>query len=393
VTRLWHSEADMAAVRDNEFVVDSGWDVWLWDADGGRCLDAAAGLCGANIGHGRHEMAQAIAAQLWRVESGSVLGDIATGPAVELAERLAERAPMPEARVLLTSCGETGTAAAAALARRYWAESGEPGRTHILARTAAAPSSVDAAAHAIAALGNERVAAFVVDPILAADGVHPPAHGYIEDLTQLLRDTGVLLIADAVVGGFGPLGTSFGIERWAVEPDMVVVGESVTSGYLPLGGVLVGERVAEPFWSTPGGPVFRHGPASGGHVASCAAALKNLEILDDEGLLGRAEELEDELRDALEPLRAHPLVAEVRGGAGTLAAVELDPILLAVRPGAPADVHRLARDRGVLVRPLATSIGVAPPLTAKTCHLSRVADALADSADELWGLARSGRRE
>jgi putrescine---pyruvate transaminase len=357
--------AGMAAVRGDEFVVDSGWDVWLWDADRRRCLDAATGLCGANIGHGRHEIAQAISVQLWRVETAHH----PTEPALELARRLAERAPMPAARVLLTSSGETAGVAAGALARRYWSESGESERRHVVTARHLGHDSLEAAAHAIEALGAGSVAAFVVDPVLGAAGVHTPLAGYLEDLAALLRDAGVLLIADAVIAGFGRLGTWFGIERWPVEPDMIVFGESVTGGYLPLGGVLVGARVAAAGWRDDG--------AAGGHAACCAAALKTIEIMEDEGLVYRGRELEDELDEAIAPLRAHPLVAGVRSGVGTLAAVELDPVV------APSDVHRLARDRGVLVRPLATSIAVAPPLTATPAHFRLIAGALAEALGEL----------
>jgi putrescine aminotransferase len=357
--------ASIAPVLD-EFVVDSGWDVWLWDADRRRCLDAAAGLCGANIGHGRHEMAQAISAQLWRVESAQH----PTEPALELAERLAARAPMPTGRVLLTSCGETGVAAAGALARRYLAEAGEPERQHVLVARRLGHDSPEAAARAIEVLGADRVAAFVVDPILGAGGVRAQPARYLEDLASRLRDTGVLLVADAGISGFGRLGTWFGIDRWPVEPDMVVFGESVTGGYLPLGGVLVGADVAAA--SAGCGDAV-----AGGHAASCAAALKTIEILEGERLLERGRELEDELHEALAPLRAHPLVSAVRGGVGTVAGIELDAL------AAPSRVQRLARERGVLVNPLATSIAVAPPLTATRVHFRRIAAALAEALDEL----------
>jgi putrescine aminotransferase len=192
----------MAAVRGDEFVVDSGWDVWLWDADGRRCLDAAGGLCCANIGHGRHEIAQAISVQLWDVETAHH----PTETARALVGRLAERAPMAGARVLLTSSGETAAAAAAELARRHWAEAGEPERRHVLT-----------AGHAgddLDALGGGGVAAVVVDPLRGATGIHAPPPGRLEQLAGRVRAAGALLIADASIAGFGRLGTWFGIERW-----------------------------------------------------------------------------------------------------------------------------------------------------------------------------------
>jgi putrescine aminotransferase len=343
-----------AALRDDEFVVDSGWDVWLWDADRRRCLDAAAGLCGANIGHGRHEIAQAISAQLWRVETAHH----PTEPARGLAAQLAERAPMPGARVLLTSSGETAAAAAAELARRHWADAGEPERRYVL--------SARHVGDDLDVLASGSVAAVVVDPLRWAAGVHAPPAGQLEELARRVRAAGALLIADASIAGFGRLGTWFGIERWPVTPDLVVFGESVTGGYLPLGGVLAGARVDGVASA-----------AAGGHAACCAAALKTIEILEGEGLLQRGREREHELEAALAPLADHPLVTRVRAGIGTMAEVELDPL------AAPSRVHRLARERGVLVRPLATTIAVAPPLTASPTHFRLVAAALGDALDEL----------
>jgi putrescine---pyruvate transaminase len=341
------------AVRRDEFVVDSGWDVWLWDADGRRCFDAAAGLCSANIGHGRHEIAQAISVQLWRVETAHH----PTEPARALVAQLAERAPMPGARVLLTSSGEAACAAAAELARRHWAEAGEPERRHVLS-----------ARHMGDDFGvlDSSVAAVVIDPLGCAGGMHAPPAGHLEALARRVRAAGALLIADASIAGFGRLGTWFGIERWPVTPDLVVFGESVTGGYLPLGGVLAGASVG-------GAPPA----AAGGHAACCAAALKTIEILEAEGLLHQGRDREHELEAALAPLAANPLVTGVRAGVGTVAEVELVPL------AAPSHVHRLARERGVLVRPLATSIAVAPPLTASPTHFRLVAAALGDALGEL----------
>jgi adenosylmethionine-8-amino-7-oxononanoate aminotransferase len=342
------------AVRDDEFVVDSGWDVWLWDADGRRCLDAAAGLCCANIGHGRHEIAQAISVQLWRVETAHH----PTEPARALAAQLAERAPMPAARVLLTSSGEAAAAAAAELARRHWAESGEPERRRVL--------NARDAGDDFDGLSGGSVAAVVVDPLRGAAGLHAPPAGRLEELARRVRAAGALLIADASIAGFGRLGTWFGIERWPVTPDLVVFGESVTGGYLPLGGVLAGARIRA---AAPA--------AAGGHAACCAAALKTIEILEGEHLLDRGRKLEQHLEAALSPLAAHPLVAAVRAGVGIVGDVELDPAV------APSQLERLARERGVLVHPLATSIAIAPPLTASPAHFHRVAAALGDALDEL----------
>ena len=133
-TRFWHPFADMGAVRGGEFVIERGEDVWVWDSEGKRYLDATASLWYANVGHGRPEIADAVAAQLAKIEAYSAFGDFATAPTLELAETLADRAPMPS-RVFLTSGGGDSIDVAAKLARRYWFELGQPERTLLVSRT------------------------------------------------------------------------------------------------------------------------------------------------------------------------------------------------------------------------------------------------------------------
>jgi putrescine aminotransferase len=404
-TRLWHPFADMGTVRHRELVIERGEDVWVWDSEGRRYLDATASLWYANVGHGRPEIAAAIAAQLSRIESYSGFSDFANRPALELANALVERAPMPS-RVFLVSGGGDAIDTAAKLARRYWYEHGAPERTVLISRTSGyhgthgfgtaiggipanregfgplfespqvAHDSLDAMREAIGRIGPERVAAVFVEPVIGAGGVYPPTEGYIEGVAGLCADTDVLLVIDAVICGFGRLGTWYGIERWDVEPDMITFAKGVTSGYLPLGGVIVSDRVAEPFWRAPGGPVLRHGPTYSGHATCCAAAIANIALLERDGLLERGREDEQALLDALSPLHRHEAVAEVRGGIGTLAAVELAADVLERDPTAVAAVVAAARQAGVLVRALARGIAVSPPLTAGIEHFALIAEAL-----------------
>jgi putrescine aminotransferase len=420
-TRLWHPFAEMGSVRSDEFVVERGEDVWIWDSSGRRYLDATASLWYANVGHGREEIAAAVSDQMRRLEAYSAFGDFATEPARRLARRLAELAPMPGARVFLGSGGGDAVETAAKLARRYWHEVGAPERVHLIGRTAGyhgthgygtALAGIDANRHGhgplleatsvvahdsvgaleaeLERLGPERVAAFFVEPVIGAGGVYPPSGGYIESVADLCRRTGVLLVVDSVICAFGRLGTWFGIERFGVEPDLILFAKGVTSGYLPLGGVVVSERIAEPFWR-PGAPAFRHGATYAGHPACCAAALANLAILEDEGLVPRGRDLEADLLAALAPLADHPLVAEVRGGVGTLAAVELDAELLADSLKAPIEVFRLVRERGVIVRPLGTALAVSPPLTATPEHFELVTEALGAALDEVHSRRSAGQ--
>jgi putrescine---pyruvate transaminase len=404
-TRLWHPFADMGSVRRGELVIERGEDVWVWDHDGNRYLDGTASLWYANVGHGRREIAEAVAAQMSKLEAYSTFGDLSNPPARELAATLADLAPMPS-RVFLVSGGGDAIDTAAKLARRYWYERGQPDRTLLISRTdgyhgthgfgtalAGIPAnrvgfgpqvetvqvphdSLEATEAAIEEAGAERVAAVFVEPVIGAGGLYPPLPGYIEGLAELCKRTGVLMVVDSVICGFGRLGTWFGIERWGVEPDLIVFAKGVTSGYLPLGGVIVSDEVAAPFWGEPGGPVFRHGPTYSAHASCCAAAIANIKLLAKDGLVERARELEQPLFDALNQFADRPVVGEVRGGIGLLSAVELATDVLDSDPGAVGKVTAAARSRGVLIRPLGRGVAVSPPLTVQDDHIAQIADAI-----------------
>ena len=402
---LWHPFADMGAVRHAELVIERGEDVWVWDTEGRRYLDATASLWYANVGHGRPEIAEAVAQQMARLETYSAFGDFANVPARQLAETLTDLAPMPS-RVFFGSGGGDAIDTAAKLARRYWFEVGQPDRTLLVSRTAGyhgthgfgtalagipanrhgfgpqvetvqvPHDSLEAVEAAIEREGADRVAAVFVEPVIGAGGVYPPMPGYLEGMAALCQRTGVLLVIDSVICGFGRLGTWFGIERWGIQPDMIVFAKGVTSGYLPLGGVLVSERVAEPFWQDSGGPVFRHGATYSAHASCCAAALANLTLLERDGLLERGRALEGALLEALQPLADSPLVAEVRGGVGLLVAVELSDEVRTRLPDSVARVTRAARQSGVLVRALGQGVAVSPPLTVQEEHFGLIAEAI-----------------
>ncbi len=404
-TRLWHPFADMGAVRHGEVIIDRGEGVWVWDRDGRRYLDATASLWYANVGHGRREITEAVTNQMSRLEAYSAFGDFATEPALELAAALTEVAPMPS-RVFFASGGGDAIDTAAKLARRYWFELGEPDRTVLVSRTGgyhgthgfgtalagipanragfgpqvetvqAPHDSLEAMEAAIEQVGAERVAAVFAEPVIGAGGVYPPLPGYLEGLSVLCERVGALLVIDSVICGFGRLGTWYGIERWNVSPSMIVFAKGVTSGYLPLGGVVVSDRVAEPFWRAPGGPVLRHGPTYAAHATCCAAGLANIGLLEREGLLERGRELEHVLLEALQPLEQHDAVAEVRGGVGLLSAIELTDDALERHPDAVARVVARAREQGVLVRGLGRAVAVSPPLIIEPEHFGVIAEAI-----------------
>jgi putrescine---pyruvate transaminase len=186
-------------------------------------------------------------------------------------------------------------------------------------------------------------------------------------------------VCDSVIAAFGRLGTWFGAERFGVRPDLLTFAKGVTSGYLPLGGVVVSGKVAAPFWED--GAWFRHGPTYAGHPTVCAAAMANLDIMERENLLDRGRELEDEIGAAFAGLADHPLVGEIRTGIGALAAVAFAGEALAEAPDVPARIFAAARERGVLVRPLGDGVAFSPPLIITREEVEHVAEVVGEALD------------
>jgi putrescine---pyruvate transaminase len=410
---LWHPFAAMQKVRNRRLTITKAEDVWVWDEAGRRYFDATAALWYSNVGHGRREIIDAITAQAQRLEAYQIFADLANEPALQLAEELSARAPMDAAKVFLTSGGGDSIDTAGKIARAYFAATGEPERTVLLSRQSGyhgthgmgtalggipanrigAPFVPDvlqverndatALEKALVDIGPERVAAFFAEPVQGAGGVIPPAPGYLEAVAEICRRHGVLFVADAVICGFGRLGTWFGIERFGIRPDLVVFAKGVTSGYQPLGGVLVSGRVAAPFWDEPGGPVLRHGPTYAGHPIACAAGVANIALMEREGLLERSKVLEGALLERLESLTDHPLVHTARGGVGFMAALEVDPDRLAATPALPGAIGDAAREHGQLVRPSLSALCFSPPLTATEDQLDQMTEAIRRALDDV----------
>ncbi len=411
---MWNPFANMSTLAGRQLELVRGQGVTVWDADGRAYLDAIASLWYANVGHGRAELADAAAGQMRELAGYQTFELYTNPPARALAARLASIAPMPGARVFFTSGGGSDAVdTAAKLARAYWTAAGRADKREILSRSNAyhgmnaygtsltgipaltetygtlvegvrrvAWDDPEALTTALDEIGEERVAAFFCEPVIGAGGVlHPPA-GYLEAVRLICRERDVLFVADEVVCGFGRLGAWFGSTRFGLEPDMVTAAKGLTSGYVPLGAVLVGERVAEPFWSEGSTHVFRHGYTYSGHPGACAVALTNLDILEREELLERVRALESVVERAMKPLADHPLVGAVRAGLGLLAAVEVRADAVADRSDLVPTLVREARDRGVLTRGLqGRALQFSPPFVITEAEIERVAAVFGEALD------------
>jgi putrescine---pyruvate transaminase len=411
---LWNPFANMSAAAGNIVTIVRGEGSTVFDASGRSYLDAIASLWYVNIGHGRAEVAEAAASQMRELACYQAYEGFSNEPAEALAQRVAGLVPIRDAKVFFTPGGGSDAIdTAAKLVRAYWRAVGRPGKQVIIGRSHAyhgmnaygtsiggIPAFTepfeplvtlvehvpwdDAAALAkiIEQAGADRVGAFFCEPVVGAGGVYFPPDGYLAEVQQICRDNDVLFVADEVITGFGRTGEWFGSIRYGLEPDMMTVAKGITSGYLPLGAVIAGPRVTEPFWQEGSTEVFRHGYTYTGHPAACAAGLANLDVIEREQLVSRVRELESALAHALAPLAHHELVSQVRTGVGLLAAVELSAAAREADPGLGARVVAAARRRGVITRLLrGAALQISPPFVITAAELHQISEVFAAALD------------
>jgi putrescine aminotransferase len=411
---MWNPFANMAGAAGRTITIVRGEAATVYDDTGRSYLDAIASLWYCNIGHGRPEPAEAAMAQMREIAGYQAFEVFSSRPAEALAERVAGLAPIQDARVFFTPGGGSDAIdTAAKLSRAYWRAMGQPDKQVIIARTHAyhgmnaygtslggIPANSDpfgpmvtsvehvpwddpsALAKQIEQAGPGRVAAFFCEPVIGAGGVYFPPDGYLAQVQQICRDNDVLFVADEVITGFGRTGEWFGSVRYGLDPDMMIVAKGLTSGYLPLGAVLAGPRVAEPFWRPGSAEVFRHGYTYSAHPTACAVGLANLDILAREQLVPRVRALEPVLAAALAPLASHELVSEVRTGAGLLGAVEISAAARESDPGLAPRLVAAIRDRGVVTRLLrGIALQVSPPFVITEDELGRIGEVFRAALD------------
>jgi len=369
---LWLHFSRLGAYTERDipmFVRGEG--VHLFDANGKRYLDGLSGLFVVQIGHGRRELAAAGAAQAERLAYYPIWS-AAHPAAVELAARLARMAPGDLNRVFFTTGGSEAVESAWKLARAYYRAIGEPGRTKVIARTLAyhgttmgalsitglpaiknafeplvpgtahvtntnrfrspfapevvaddgrfAAACASAIEEAIVAEGPDTVCAVYLEPVQNTGGCFPPPPGYFALVREICDRYGVLLVSDEVICGFGRLGAMFAADHYEYLPDMITFAKGVTSGYAPLGGVIARDALAEPFLT--GAASFAHGITFAGHPVSCATALANLDVLEQEGIIEHVRTNASDFRRRMDSLRDLAIVGDVRGD-GYFLAVEL----------------------------------------------------------------------
>ncbi len=402
--------------------------IYLWDSDGHKLLDAMSGLWCVNVGYGQQALVDAAAQQMKQLPFYNAFFQTATPPAIELAELLSAVTPPQFQHVFFTGSGSEGNDTVVRMVRRYWDILGQPQRQVIISRNNAYHGSTMAGAslggmsgmHAqgglpipnivhieqpywaalgqgmsrdafglkaagwleerILAIGADKVAAFIGEPIQGAGGVIIPPATYWPEIQRICDKYGILLASDEVICGFGRTGHWFGCETFGFKPDLMTFAKGVTSGYVPLGGVMVGERIARVLIEQ--GGEFEHGYTYSGHPVACAVALANIRLIQQLDLVGHVhDEVGPYLAKAFASLRDHPLVgdAETCGLMGAILLVKdkagLQPFDPAANIGMVCRGHCFAN--GLIMRAVGNRMIIAPPLVITRAQI-----------DELTGLIR-----
>ena len=387
------------AKNESDFVkIVSGKGSLLWDDEGNQYIDAMANLWLCQVGHGRKEIIDAVTEQMKTLEAYNVFDPFTNGPAAQLAAMVADKSPHPDGRVFLSCSGSEAVDTALKMARLYHQLQGNKEKQIIVRRTngyhgtnfggtsaqGIAPNREgwgDLVPHFLEVPNNDleaastiflnhgsQIAAVIAEPIQGAGGVFPPQDGYLEGLRKLCDDNDALLIFDEVVCGFGRTGKWFGAQHFGVTPDLMTFAKGVTSGYLPLSGVIVSKNVSDIFEEE--NFILRTGYTYSGHPTACAAGIANLKIIENENLVEKATHLGNQLSSGLKSLEADNLIESWRGD-GAIYAFEIKQNSIEIR--------NKILSKGVILRSINTALAICPPLTISDKEIGQVIDAIAES--------------
>ena len=408
--------------------------VYLWDSDGNKILDGMAGLWCVNVGYGRQELVDAATDQMQELPYYNNFFQTTHPPAIELSKALVDISPSQFNHVFFTNSGSEANDTVVRMVRHFWTLEGKPEKTVIISRENAYHGSTVAGSslggmkgmHAqggilhdiehiaqpywyrsgsemdpeefglktaqaleirIKEIGEDRVAAFIAEPVQGAGGVIIPPVSYWPEIQRICKKYGILLIADEVICGFGRLGEWFGSEYFDIEADLMPIAKGLSSGYLPIGGLMVGDRVTETVINK--GSDFNHGFTYSGHPAACAVALENIRILKDEKIIEKAKnELSPYLQKKWLALGDHPMVGEARG-LGMVGALELVKNKN-TKTSYPSDqnVGAICRDfcfnNGLIMRAVGDAMIICPPLVISHSEINELIEKAKLCLDLTW---------
>ncbi|MDF2075916.1 aspartate aminotransferase family protein [Pseudomonas mendocina] len=413
--------------------------VHLWDSEGNKILDGMAGLWCVAVGYGREELVEAAATQMRQLPFYNTFFQTAHPPVLELAHAISKLAPAGMNHVFFTGSGSEGNDTMLRLVRHYWACKGQPQKKVIIGRdngyhgsTVAGASlggmkfmheqgdlpipgiahipqpywfgeggdmtpeafgiwAADQLEKKILELGEENVAAFIAEPIQGAGGVIIPPDTYWPRIKEILAKYDILFVADEVICGFGRTGEWFGSQYYGLKPDLMTIAKGLTSGYVPMGGLIVSDKVFDVIEAQGD---FNHGFTYSGHPVAAAVGLENLRILKEEGIVERVKaETAPYLQSRLRELAEHPLVGEVRG-VGMLGAIELvqDKATRKRYPGDKA-VGMICRghcfNNGLIMRAVGDTMIIAPPLVISQAEVDELVEKARKCLDLTWEQVRS----
>lgn len=416
-------------------IIERAQGVYVHDDQGRKLLDGLAGLWCVNVGYGRQEIVDAVRQQMEKVAYYPSFFNTTTEPTILLADRITKLATKRLNYAFFSNSGSEANETALKMVRGYWKLKQKPARMKIAtlsfayhgvtlattsmtrlascqtpfdlpipgsgfvqvpgpygyaANTKLTPAEygrwcIEETEKIIAREGAETIGALFCEPVQGAGGVIVPPEGYLTALRELCRKHGILFVADEVITGFGRLGAWFASNLWNLDPDLLTTAKGITSGYLPLGATLVSDEIADVLMK---GGYFAHGSTYSGHPSACAAALANLDILANEGLIERTRDVTGPyFQKKLRELDGHPAVGETRGF-GLIGCLELLPKggKAALDPNrflGPIGV-KLVRDEGVIVRGIRDLLAMAPPLTIETAEIDVIFRAVRRALDRLW---------
>ncbi|MDQ0213791.1 putrescine aminotransferase [Oikeobacillus pervagus] len=401
-------------------IFKEGKGVYLTDVNGQTYIEGMASLWNVNIGYGRKELAQAAQEQMEKLAFSSCFATFSNEPAIRLAEKIAQITPGDLNAVFFTSGGSESNDTAYKLVRHYWKLKGLPNKSKIISRQKAYhgvavgatsatgiegfqnmtsslapdflhvdPFSTEAVRAIIEQEGADQIAAFIAEPIQGAGGVNIPSNEYFQEIRQICDEHNILLIADEVITGFGRTGKMFACEHWNVVPDVMLIAKGVTSGYIPLGGVVIREKLHKEFIELSEGTLL-HGFTYSGHPTSCAVGLRNIQIIEEENLVENSRKMGEELHKQLKSLQSElPVIGEVRslGLIGALEIVKNQKTNERFPTKVSALVVSEARKRGLILRTVtfneADTIVFAPPLIINKQEIEKVFEILRASIIEV----------
>lgn len=305
-------------------IFKKGKGIYVEDIEGNKYMEGMSSLWNVNIGYGREELAEVARQQIMDLSFSSTFSTYSHEPVIKLATKVAELAPDDLNTVFFTSGGSEANDSAIKLVRHYWITKGKPERRKIIARkkgyhgvsmgaTSATgipefwkmanvspdfyhidPLSIQQLEEIIEKEGAETIAAFIAEPVIGAGGVIIPPENYFREIRDICDEHGILFIADEVITGFGRTGKMFGLENWGVVPDVMTIAKGLSSGYIPIGGVVISDRIHNELKKNSDGTLF-HGFTYSGHPVACAVALKNIEIIEKENLVEHTQNMAQEI--------------------------------------------------------------------------------------------------